>query len=202
MSGKAKESGLHEKNSLKTKDPRTPVHFNGHQACVVHATYYPQSDDIRTLVIFPFNIHFNLVPEIAPFVCEIQSPEKLSLDYGLLVDAVPDTLSGWLQGMRLPYGKKIVAICWDSHRLRRGLYKLIDEDIDDIIHSWRDLLQYARFLNDLAWDRGEKIPFPKDHLGSALKRCLKVEVTLSDAANTAYLMVSLFKHFLKRAYHD
>ena len=200
MSGKAKESGLHEKNSLKTKVARSPVHFNGHQAVTMYATYYPKSDDIRAISVMAFNIHFNLVEEINPFVAEIQSPSKLSLDYGLMPEIFPEVLSDWLHQMKLPYGKKLIPICWDSARLTKALYQLIDYDLEDTIFRWHDLQQYVRFFNDLAWDRGEAIPYPKDHLGSVLKRALKAEVMPNDAGYTGFQMITLFKHFLKKGY--
>lgn len=201
MSGKDKSRNVLGKDSVKTKRPRTPVHFNGHQMAIVNASYYNKSDDIRCLAIFPFNINFEPIDEMTPLVCEIQSPDKLSLDHGMLPDIVPDTISNWHMSLGLPYGKKILGICWDQPRLFKALTALIDVDVDDIFAGWRDLQQYAAFLNDLAWDRGEKIPYPKNELGSTFKRAIKDEAPqLSDAAYSAFKMIDLYKYFLKRGY--
>jgi hypothetical protein len=199
--GKTKNQNVLGKDSFKASNPRSPGHLNGHQLVACSATYYPEGI-LKAIAFMPIDIDFQFVDGLPPLLIEVQS-RKVSLDSGVSPDAVPDIISEWHSGMNLPYGKKVVPVAWDAHSCQTELRKLIDEDMEDTFHTWKCLRQMCHFMNDVAINRGERAPFPKDNLGSCASRVLGDDFLAEAKRDVGYLClvtINVYKHLLYNGY--
>lgn len=192
--GKAKHRRKQEKNSSGIKD-RTFTHMNGNQLVAVGYTWYP-TGETKELCLLPVNIH--LEPIMVPMVTRIRS-DTVILDEGIDREIVQDAVSDWFNTMRLPYGKKMILLVWNAVRFHKDFNELVDTEFEYIVHEYKCLQQIAHFANDLAIDRGEPAPYPKDNLLSSASRAMGdeyMEECKNDAAYRALITGKLYKKIL------
>lgn len=193
--GKAKPR-IEGKDSVKIKN-RTMPHFNGHQLVAVGVKYYPNGE-IKDLSLFPVNKDGE--PIMTPLMLKLRSSE-LSRDDGESRYDLMDRISSWHLSMRLPRGKKLMLLVWDSIKFHSDFLKLVDSEFEYLVDRYKDVKQMAYFENDIAAENGLDIPYPKEGLSSALSRSMGskyLEDCKNDAPYLAIMTAKLYRHCITR----
>lgn len=196
----------------------SPIHLNGNVFCAVDTETTgldPERNSVIEVCILPLNSDYSINKSILPFNMQMQpipgkvvdreamQVNKLDLSKIMLtcLDAykVADILFDWFEKLRLPSGKRIVPIAQNWPFDRAFLISWLGIKTYELMFDrhYRDTMEYALNLNDVADLRGHKIPFPKVNLGFLAKRFGIVNPdphrSLGDCVTTAAVYKELLK---------
>lgn len=191
-------------------------HLNGHLLCavdlettgtkpgyheIVQIAIVPLNSDIEPMDVRPFYI--NLQP-LFPQRSESQamSANGLSLDnlckHGVHPDRVIDLLIDYVEGLDLPYQRKITPLAHNWPFEHSFLTAWLGTSLRDAMFHYhaRDAMTYALSLNDRAFRRAEAAPFSSVGLSSLCNHFGIKNENPHDALNDCLAEAEVYKNLL------
>jgi DNA polymerase III epsilon subunit-like protein len=195
------------------------VHSNGNIVCAVDIETTGEIGgyhEIVQIAVVPLDSFFNPRDDIRPFyqnmrpdhlervVKQAMRVSGLTLD-DLILHApdsgkVADLLREWFESIDLPVGKKLMPLAHNwPFELRHMEAWLGREEFDALFHyRYRDSMQLAQSVNDLASLMGQKLPFNQIGLGYLANKLGVENLAHHDALNDSIVCGRVYAKLLRK----